>query len=499
MQKFFLSRLWTLLIVFTIFLEGRRTIKLPETSERPINDKVKQLPLFVKDPPYHILGNVELLYWSPKQELVSYVKALQRPIIFRKTVVDTWPARRLWNPNYFKEKIPRLRGVKISPNATILYFNGKENHALAGISGIPAEEPYTVAEMTTSNFFERIADDNDPMYYYFSNNINLVKRGLLKDISPLDPLVVRKEGKTINLWIGKPGVTAHAHYDATHNFFVQLFGRKRFLLFPPREHIYLYLYPRHHPYFRQSQVDFNDPNLDVFPEFSKAFAFEAYLEEGDLLYLPPYWFHHVTALDVSISVNVWCHSEEQLLYEKQILTHVLPFENDWNLNKKIVVVTRFLTLLVDGIQGHGTASNFMKQFVNNSFAFLLSTSLHNVSTLDFKICMDPSDQRNDVNQYPRQHLSSDTEHPTEASLSPSDKAQTTEITMTSFPELNEKLAKNLETLIALFLHMKRTSPEGIWNIYLRNYIEEVALWAVGVENYAHFIAYCLAKDRKSVV
>jgi hypothetical protein len=196
---------------------------------------------------------------------------------------------------------------------------------------------------------------------------------------------------------------------------------------------------------------------------------------------------------VSISVNVWCHSEEQLLYEKQILTHVLPFENDWNLNKKIVVVTRFLTLLVDGIQGHGTASNFMKQFVNNSFAFLLSTSLHNVSTLDFKICMDPSDQRNDVNQYPRQHLSSDTEHPTEASLSPSDKAQTTEITMTSFPELNEKLAKNLETLIALFLHMKRTSPEGIWNIYLRNYIEEVALWAVGVENYAHFIAYCLAK------
>jgi hypothetical protein len=66
--------------------------------------------------------------------------------------------------------------VKISPNATILYFNGKKNHPLAEISGIPAEEPYVVAEMQTSNFFDRVMDESDPMYYYFTNNINLVKR-----------------------------------------------------------------------------------------------------------------------------------------------------------------------------------------------------------------------------------------------------------------------------------------------------------------------------------
>jgi hypothetical protein len=70
---------------------------------------------------------------------------------------------------------------------------------------------------------------------------------------------------------------------------------------------------------------------------------------------------------------------------------------------------------------------------------------------------------------------------------------TQKITLNSFPEINQKLSKNLETLIPLFLHLKRMSPEGIWHIYLRNYIEEIALWAVGIENVAQYIALCLAR------
>ena len=33
-----------------------------------------------------------------------------------------------------------------------------------------------------------------------------------------------------NLWVGPPGTTAGFHYDPTDNFFVQVCGRKRFLL-----------------------------------------------------------------------------------------------------------------------------------------------------------------------------------------------------------------------------------------------------------------------------
>ena len=33
--------------------------------------------------------------------------------------------------------------------------------------------------------------------------------------------------------VGQQGVSAHAHYDGYHNFYVQLVGRKRFVVFPP--------------------------------------------------------------------------------------------------------------------------------------------------------------------------------------------------------------------------------------------------------------------------
>jgi hypothetical protein len=122
-----------------------------------------------------------------------------------------------------------------------------------------------------------------------------------------------------------------------------------------------------------------------------------------------------------------------------------------------------------------------------------------VSTIDFKICTDHRSHKNtnkDGNDDHGHHCSQNCDpiHPTEEPEgSLSTMTTTTEITLDSFSELNEKLTKNLESLIPLFLQLKQMSPEGIWHIYLHNYIEEVALWAVGVENYAHFIAYCLAK------
>jgi hypothetical protein len=40
---------------------------------------------------------------------------------------------------------------------------------------------------------------------------------------------------------------------------------------------------------------------------------------------------------VSISVNVWCDAEEQDLYKQKILTHVLPFEPDWDVYARFVL------------------------------------------------------------------------------------------------------------------------------------------------------------------
>lgn len=108
---------------------------------------------------------------------------------------------------------------------------------------------------------------------------------------------------TVNAWMGYNGTTAHTHYDIFHNFNVQIYGRKRFLLIPPSNWTAVYHYPRIHPKCtgrsslsglltmvridRQSQVDYEAPNLNKFPRFSEVDVYEANLEPGDTLYLPP--------------------------------------------------------------------------------------------------------------------------------------------------------------------------------------------------------------------
>jgi len=83
----------------------------------------------------------------------------------------------------------------------------------------------------------------------------------------------------VNVWFGSKGSTAAIHHDPFENFFVQIYGRKRFYLFPPSESSNLALHPKTHPKNRQSQVNLNahasDTELDrLFPNLRKARGIE---------------------------------------------------------------------------------------------------------------------------------------------------------------------------------------------------------------------------------
>jgi hypoxia-inducible factor 1-alpha inhibitor (HIF hydroxylase) len=107
------------------------------------------------------------------------------------------------------------------------------------------------------------------------------------------------------VWISSRGPRMHTHFDQDRNVFVQLYGEKLFTLFPPSSSDDLYMFPRLHPLWHKSQVHFDEPDLDKFPNYRRAEAFEAHLYPGDVLYIPPYWWHHVESLTASISVSQW--------------------------------------------------------------------------------------------------------------------------------------------------------------------------------------------------
>ena len=90
----------------------------------------------------------------------------------------------------------------------------------------------------------------------------------------------------------------HTHFDNDHNFFVQLLGTKRMVLWPPNETQHLCPYPRLHPLWHKSRVDFERPSAShaACATYGRSRAFALTVAPGDVVYIPPFWWHTVETL-----------------------------------------------------------------------------------------------------------------------------------------------------------------------------------------------------------
>ncbi|XP_014254070.1 lysine-specific demethylase 8-like [Cimex lectularius] len=111
-------------------------------------------------------------------------------------------------------------------------------------------------------------------------------------------------GVDTNAWFGPAGTVTPLHYDPKHNLFCQVVGSKRVLLYSPEDSENLY--PHDATMLNNTaQVDPYSPNYDLFPKYRQAKAYECHLRPGEMLYIPPKWWHHIRSLDISFSVSFW--------------------------------------------------------------------------------------------------------------------------------------------------------------------------------------------------
>jgi hypothetical protein len=159
-----------------------------------------------------------------------------------------------------------------------------------------------------------------------------------------------------------------------HNFYAQLYGVKRFLLFAPKYWDSLYLYPFLHPGAQSSQVRFAEEiDLSRFPKFAEVRALEAILFPGDVLYVPPLWGHHVTTLSTSISVSVWSKAPETTAMH-QAARKSLPFLSSWSANKIALAARVFLRELIHKVYpGPSSAKRFVRELIENRYRPLLDS------------------------------------------------------------------------------------------------------------------------------
>ena len=112
------------------------------------------------------------------------------------------------------------------------------------------------------------------------------------------------------IWLGTGRHITYLHQDAHFNFFAMVTGIKRVLLYPLEAIADLYPTPFYGGIAgtTSSYVRPGAPDLQKFPRFAHAarHAWVALIEDGDLLCLPPCWWHHVEAAPgVNLMINTF--------------------------------------------------------------------------------------------------------------------------------------------------------------------------------------------------
>ena len=272
----------------------------------------------------------------------EHLRGVGQPVIITDAT-ENWPARSKWTFEFFKtaygsDVATAWLGIgsgtgKLTTLSAYIHFLDAPSTELPGAwtgSNIYIEKntrtPQAAPGVGSPPFYlqgwfafrqhPKLFDDIEPAPYFVQDWV-----------SALSPTVRDVLERTSNreysaIYIGPEGSLSPLHRDYwnTHAYLAQIQGRKRAILFSPEDSDFLY----------GGQVDPEQPDLDRFPLFDCATAYECIIEPGDTLLIPANWWHQVRGLEKSITVS-------------------RNFFNDSNFTEHMIHILRNLPLLVEGI------------------------------------------------------------------------------------------------------------------------------------------------------
>ena len=107
-----------------------------------------------------------------------------------------------------------------------------------------------------------------------------------------------------NSWFGPAGTVSPLHHDRNHNLFCQVFGSKSILLIDPLHSSMLYCNDGIHS--NTSRVDFQKKGWhERWPNVIGVPCMLVTVAPGEMLYIPPKWWHFCVAEETSFSVSYW--------------------------------------------------------------------------------------------------------------------------------------------------------------------------------------------------
>ncbi|MDE1715948.1 cupin-like domain-containing protein [Chromobacterium amazonense] len=239
-----------------------------------------------------------------RSNLRQILAGLDQPAVLQG-FIDDWQALSSWTPGFFAERYG---------DRDILIETSSQSPIPTDPAAYLGARRYETALLgDTIHGMQSRGCDHGAYITYAA--IYATNPELKNDIAPLHELhgfpcwmpsgLRRRLTLRPGFWLGPAGISSPMHFDRHENLNVQIYGRKRWVLFSPRHSADVY--------YRQSEtlpvifspIDMTQPDLRKFPRLASAPRHDFVLEAGEILYLPPGWWHFVESLSDSINVNYW--------------------------------------------------------------------------------------------------------------------------------------------------------------------------------------------------
>ncbi|KAK3937647.1 JmjC domain-containing protein 7 [Diplogelasinospora grovesii] len=295
------------------------------------------------DPLAELITNYNELNSSVIEELdeepspLDFLRFVSRntPFVIRGGAAD-WKATRTWNAAFLREYLSNESvNVAVTPagnaDAPTLHTDGSLVFAKPWEEEQPFPEflDYVIAQ-ETGNLPERsevryAQTQNDNLRHEYST----LFWDCQQDI-PFARIALDKEPDAINMWVGNSRSVTALHKDNYENIYVQIRGRKHFVLLPPVCHpcvneqllppatyyarppspkgVELALDPNTEPVpFAVWDPDTPETNTTAYSHLAN--PIRVTLGPGDMLYLPCMWYHKVSQScdedGICVAVNYW--------------------------------------------------------------------------------------------------------------------------------------------------------------------------------------------------
>uniref|UniRef100_W8CBC2 HSPB1-associated protein 1 n=1 Tax=Ceratitis capitata TaxID=7213 RepID=W8CBC2_CERCA len=275
----------------------------------------------------------------------------------------------------------------------------KEAHALTEFETMPCDQgnqsPHwercrQTKQMTLTQFLEKQKSPKDD--YWIGLNYKRVDSmpKSLRDGIDFSRLGFSEGSNDYSFWLCSAKTNTPCHYDSYGcNIVVQVYGRKSWLLFPPKTPLTSTRIP-----YEESSIYCEEnlfaPNPEELQRLSKLHdsAYRCILEANDVLIVPKHWWHYVEAIDVSLSINYW-----------------IPLENDVKDQLKEclvkILIERFLHKSSDGEQKYVLNPNQLDDIQDDDEIFSILKHLYDSTNID---CPTLKSRRLNISRCPYQYI-----------------------------------------------------------------------------------------------